>query len=187
MVARVVLDANVLYAARLRDLWMELAVSDLVDVFWTSEIETEWIGAVCRTRPELRNKLRRTARLMRSVLPEALVDLSGFDLTALSSPDVHDRYVIAAAITGEADTIVTFNISDFAARDLQRRNIVAMTPDALFVRLAFEDAEEFLNAAERVRSRLKHPAITLSEYAQGLRRAGCPEIAEWLLAGTRRF
>jgi hypothetical protein len=36
------LDANVLYPAPLRDLLMQLAVSDLFRAKWTAEIHQEW-------------------------------------------------------------------------------------------------------------------------------------------------
>jgi hypothetical protein len=39
MPAKVVLDSNVLYSARLRDLWMELGVAGLVSLVWTERIE----------------------------------------------------------------------------------------------------------------------------------------------------
>ena len=44
MPAKIVLDANVLYSARLRDLWMELGVAGLVHPVWTDriEFETRW-------------------------------------------------------------------------------------------------------------------------------------------------
>src|SRR5262245_46171865 len=61
MPRRVLLDANVLYSARLRDLWMELGVSALIDLVWTERIEHEWMPAVLRSRPESEQHLRRTA------------------------------------------------------------------------------------------------------------------------------
>lgn len=38
MPGKTVLDANVLYSARLRDLWMELAVAGVVDIVWTERV-----------------------------------------------------------------------------------------------------------------------------------------------------
>jgi hypothetical protein len=60
MPVKVVLDANVLYSARLRDLWMELGVAGLVSLVWTDRIEAEWVAAVLRSRPDLERHLRRT-------------------------------------------------------------------------------------------------------------------------------
>jgi hypothetical protein len=40
-----VLDANVLFSARLRDLWLQLAVSNVARIVLTDAIELEWTAA----------------------------------------------------------------------------------------------------------------------------------------------
>jgi len=40
----VLFDANVLYAAPVRDVLLELALSDLYRAKWTERINDEWIG-----------------------------------------------------------------------------------------------------------------------------------------------
>src|SRR5262245_45917858 len=129
MPAKVVLDSNVLYSARLRDLWMELGVAGLVSIVWTDRIEGEWIAAVLRSRPDLEHHLRRTASLMRQVLPEACVTFDPADETAISLPDPDDRHVVAAARTSGAEAIVTSNVADFSADVLGWLNIEIITPD----------------------------------------------------------
>jgi hypothetical protein len=47
------LDANVLYPAPLRDLLLQLAVTDIFRARWTEDIHREWIEALLRTRPDL--------------------------------------------------------------------------------------------------------------------------------------
>ncbi len=39
MRTKIVLDANVLYSARLRDLWMELSSAGLAQIRWTARIQ----------------------------------------------------------------------------------------------------------------------------------------------------
>jgi len=60
-VARAVafLDASVLYPAPLRDLLLELAVSDLYRAKWSDAVPEEWIDALLRQR--LRNPPRSAA------------------------------------------------------------------------------------------------------------------------------
>lgn len=65
----VVLDANVLFSARLRDLWLQLSQSGVVRVLWTDAIEAEWTAAVVRSRPELAGLVTRTVATMRSPFP----------------------------------------------------------------------------------------------------------------------
>lgn len=50
----VLFDANVLYSAPMRDLVMELALTDLFHAKWTDDIHREWIEALHRTKPDIR-------------------------------------------------------------------------------------------------------------------------------------
>jgi len=59
------LDASVLYPAPLRDLLLELAVSDFYRAKWSARIHDEWTRALLRSRPDLTAaRLERTRRLM---------------------------------------------------------------------------------------------------------------------------
>jgi hypothetical protein len=46
-------DACVLYPAPLRDLLMQLALTDLFRARWTDQIHDEWIRSVLKNRPDL--------------------------------------------------------------------------------------------------------------------------------------
>jgi hypothetical protein len=50
-------DANVLYPAPLRDLLLQLAVTDLFRAKWTADIHREWIEALLRQEPQ-RDRVR---------------------------------------------------------------------------------------------------------------------------------
>ena len=91
------LDASVLYPAPLRDLLLELAVSDLFRAKWSASVHEEWIRALLRNRPDLTaERLERTRRLMDAHVRDALV--TGFEdlIGGIELPD-HDRHVVAAA------------------------------------------------------------------------------------------
>lgn len=108
------LDASVLYPAPLRDLLLELAVSDLYRAKWSNAVHGEWINALLRSRDDLtRERLERTRDLMNAHVRDALV--TDFDqlIGILELPDPDDRHVLAAAIKGRADLIVTANLKDF--------------------------------------------------------------------------
>ena len=110
----VVYDASVLYPAPLRDFLMWLALADLFQARWTNEIHQEWIRNVLKNRPDLTLiQLDRTKNLMNSNVRDALI--TGYEplIPTLILPDINDRHVLAAAIHGRADFIVTFNLKDF--------------------------------------------------------------------------
>ena len=70
----VVYDACVLYPAPLRDLLLELAISELFAAKWTEMIHDEWIRSLLRSRPELEERLQNTRRLMNEAVPDSLVE-----------------------------------------------------------------------------------------------------------------
>ncbi len=61
----VLLDANVLYPAPMRDALMQLAITDLFKAKWTADIHWEWIEALMRNQcGHDRAELERTRDLM---------------------------------------------------------------------------------------------------------------------------
>ena len=107
-------DANVLYPAELRNLLMHLALIGLVRAKWSADVHEEWISNLLKKRPDLtRDKLERTRMLMDKHAVDALV--TGYEdlIPGLQLPDPDDRHVLAAAIRGHADVIVTMNLRDF--------------------------------------------------------------------------
>ena len=61
--------------------------------------------------------------------PDCLVE--GYEpiIDNLQLPDVDDRHVLAAAIRGQAEAIITFNLKDFPASILEPFGIQAIHPD----------------------------------------------------------
>jgi hypothetical protein len=59
------LDANVLYPPPVRDVLLQLAVTDLYHAKWSTDIHREWIEALLRNEPHRdRTALERTLGLM---------------------------------------------------------------------------------------------------------------------------
>ncbi len=126
----VFLDACVLYPAPLRDLLMELAVADLYRAKWSNAVQEEWIRSALLKRSDLRRKqLERTRDLMNAHVRDALVVDFERLIDVLELPDPNDRHVLAAAIKGRADLIVTYNLRDFPVATLERWGIEAQHPD----------------------------------------------------------
>jgi PIN domain len=57
-------------------------------------------------------------------------------IPALDLPDPDDRHVLAAAIRGRADVIVTCNLADFQADQLAHYGIEARHPDDFLLSLS---------------------------------------------------
>lgn len=166
-------DANVLYPAPMRDLFMQLAVMDVFAAKWTAEIHREWIEALLRNEPHReRAALERTRELMDRATRDCLV--TGYEslLPAFSLPDPHDRHVIAAAVAGHCDVIVTQNLKHFPSAALDPFGIEAQHPDKFLCDQFNVAPELFCAAVRRVRARLNNPTYSPSEYLDTLTRQG---------------
>jgi predicted nucleic acid-binding protein len=158
------LDASVLYPAPLRDLLLELAVADVYRAKWSDAVHEEWITAVLRARHDLtRRQLERTRALMNAHARDALI--TGFEplIDVLDLPDPDDRHVLAAAIKGRADLIVTTNLKDFPAASLGRWGIEAQHPDEFLTHQFHLSEPAFLQAVKTVRQRLKNPPKSVED------------------------
>jgi PIN domain len=174
----VVLDACVLYPAPLRDLLMQLALTGQFQARWTDRIHDEWTRSVLAARPDLSpGSLARCRQLMDEHVPDCLI--SGYEslIPTLTLPDPDDRHVLAAAIHGGVDLIVTFNLGDFPAPALEPYNIEAVHPDEFVARLWSESAEAVLGAVRLHRASLKRPPKTAAEYLTTLEQCRLVETA----------
>jgi len=101
-----VLDACVLYAAALRDLFMHLTVRFVFQPKWTEEIHAEWIENVLEHGPGLaRARLERARTLMDQWARDWHVPDHMALIPTLSLPDPDDRHVLAAAIAGRCPAL----------------------------------------------------------------------------------
>jgi predicted nucleic acid-binding protein len=167
------LDACVLYPAPLRDLLLELAVADLYRAKWSDAVHEEWISAVLKNRPDLtRAQLERTRDQMNTHARDALVTDFEQLIDVLDLPDPGDRHVLAAAIKGRADLIVTVNLKDFPAKKLDRWGIEAQHPDEFLTHQFHLSQPVFLQAVKTVRLRLKNPPKSVEDYLDTLRIQG---------------
>jgi predicted nucleic acid-binding protein len=175
------LDANVLYPAPLRDLFLQLALTDLFKVKWTADIHREWIEALLRNDPQRsRASLERTRNLMDSATRDSIV--TGYEplIDTLTLPDPKDRHVLAAAIVGRCDVIVTQNLRDFPLETVSPFGIEAQHPDEFLSNHLSLAPSVVCIAVRKVRARLLKPPYTAQEYLAILSRQGLVATASEL-------
>jgi predicted nucleic acid-binding protein len=122
----VLYDACVLYPAPLRSFLMYLALTDVFHARWTEAIHQEWMRSVLKDHPDMtREQVGRIRDLMNAHVRDCLI--SGYEsLTpTLKLPDSDDRHVLAAAIHGRANVIVTFNLRHFPTKTLVKYGVQA--------------------------------------------------------------
>jgi hypothetical protein len=174
-------DANVLYPSELRNFLMHLAMTGLFRAKWSAEVHEEWISNLLVNRPDLtRAQLQRTRDLMDKHAIDALV--TGYEglIPGLQLPDPDDRHVLAAAIRGRVDVIVTMNIKDFPDAVLDSFEIEAQHPDEFILHLLDLSPGAVLSAARAHRESLKNPPKNESEYLDTLERQGLTQTVSVL-------
>jgi predicted nucleic acid-binding protein len=167
------LDANVLYPAPLRDLLLQLAVTDMFHAKWTADIHREWIDALLENEPHRsRVVLERTRDLMDRSTRDCLVTEYEYLIDSLTLPDPNDRHVLAAAIVGRCDVIVTYNLKDFPNEALASHGIEAQHPDEFLSNHLYLAPGIFCSSVQKVRHRLKNPPYNVDQYLENLMERG---------------
>lgn len=159
------LDANVLYSAPLRDLLLRLAVTDLFRAKWSADIHAEWMRNLAAARHDIPwARIESLRSQMDSHVRDALVDGYAPLISSLTLPDPDDRHVLAAAIHGRVDLIVTCNLRDFPPAALAPFGIEAQHPDE-FLCHQYDLAPDLVCAVVReLRGSLKKPPLTVEQY-----------------------
>lgn len=165
------LDANILYPAYLRDAVLRLAEAEVYQIRWSREILDEMARSVTRNRPDLpEGSMTRLARLMEEAFPEAMVE--GYEpLIPAMTNEPKDRHVLAAAIRGRADVIVTSNVRDFPPEACEPYDVEAQTPDDFLChQWEVVDSDLVLEILEEWASQLRSPSLTIEELLETLTR-----------------
>jgi len=170
---RAVLDACVLFPPVMREMLVGAAALGGFAPLWSERILEEWARATRRLPAGAEAAARAEIARLRARFPAAAVAVPEPLVASLSLPDPDDRRVLAAAIAGGADTLVTLNRADFPGRTLARHGVLLRDPDGFLVELlgAGFDLAPVAEAARRGRE---------AGVRAVLKRAGLPRLGKAL-------
>lgn len=173
----VLLDANVLYPFRKRDVLLRFYEAGLFRARWTDEILAEWTDNLLEDRPDLEASIMAQREKIASFFPDALV--SGYDhiTKGLSLPDKDDRHVLAAAIQCGAQHIITDNVRDFPEAALDPYDIEAIEADEFLARTFDLYTAEAMIVLRELRQHYSKPKYSPSEFVLDLTAKGMPKLA----------
>ncbi len=97
--------------------------------------------------------------------------------TAISLPDPDDRHVVAAAIMGRADVIVTNNIKDYPPATLKPCHIEVQTPDVFLLHQLDLAPSTVMSALWRQARSSHRPQLTIGALLDHLALCGAPDFA----------
>ncbi|MEQ5868957.1 PIN domain-containing protein [Sagittula sp. NFXS13] len=177
---RAVLDTCVMFPTVMREVLLGVAGQGLYTPQWSERILEEWARAARKLGPTGEPQARGEIALVRAAWPKAEITWNPSLESRLWLPDPADVHVLAAAIAGSADVIVTMNASDFPRGTLAEEGLSRVDPDAFL--LGFWQAHPELVAD--VGNRVLATACQLSgkdwEMRALLKKARLPRLAKAL-------
>jgi predicted nucleic acid-binding protein len=170
-----------------RDVLLTLAAHEFFSPKWSPRIREEWTRNLVARMTErdggdvARSKVARIAAAVETAFPDALVATDLSESTVLDPVDAKDRHVVVTAMVAKADAIVTFNITDFAARHLSENlRIEVIHPDDFVMDLVDLNEKRAVAAFRELRARKKNPPVGVAELIQRLRDGGLVQTSLWL-------
>lgn len=172
---RIVLDACVLFPTVMREVTTGVAARGVFTPIWSERILNEWVRAAARLGEGMDQVAAGEAALLKAAFPGAMVEDA--DDMAGHLPDPGDDHVLATAVSGKADAIMTVNTRDFPLRVLSAHGIARSDPDGFFMTCDEALLREVVEDVHR-------NAETRSGEAKALRlllkRTGLPRLAKRL-------
>jgi predicted nucleic acid-binding protein len=171
---RAVLDACVLYPPVLREIL--LGVADLYTPLWSDRILQEWVrateklGQMSETRVE--------AALIAARFPRAMLRAAPHIEARLILPDPNDLHVLAVAIAGSADCIITFNARDFPRHVLAAEGVDRRDPDGFLWEMYSHYPDQVGAVIAQVHAKSEAMAGQPVSLRALLKRAQCPRLAK---------
>lgn len=164
---RALVDANVFVATWTLDVLLTLADRGAVEPVWSEAVLDEARGAVNRVHGT--NGGARYIAAAECAFPYAMTEPDEGDFAGVELPDQDDRHVVAAALAGGCDVIVTYNVRDFPEEALAPLGLRALRPDDFLMEVAAADPDGAVAAVRSLVAVKKRPPRTMGEEIEGLR------------------
>jgi predicted nucleic acid-binding protein len=179
---KAVLDACVIFPTVLREILLGVAAAGLYQPLWSERILGEWVRATAKLGPVAQMQAEGEAALLRAAFPRGFVRAQPDIEARLLLPDINDVHVLAVAVAGHADCIVTFNARDFPRHVLACEGIARHDPDGFLWQLWSHHPQAVGQVVAQVHAsaeRLSGGPLALKAL---LKRAQLPKLAKAVLA-----
>ena len=175
---RVLLDTCVLVPSHIRFILIRLAEHNLFFPLWSEKIFEEWEFFVSKNTPDCIESTRIEILLMKSNWKSSLVPSDITLEETLFLPDENDRHVLASAINGEAQLLLTNNLKDFPSRVLVKFGITPRNVDSFLLELFFDHPEVVKSIIQKVFDSNSGKRFNTSFKKSALKRHNLPRLAK---------
>lgn len=176
------LDACVLVPVAPVDTILRMAERGAFRPVWSQRIIDEAQSALMRIHPTLApSRIESRFSSMNEAFDDALI--SGWEplVVGLELPDPNDRHVLAAAIAGRADVIVTHNLKDFPASVLEPFGIQAVSLDDFLLDQFDLSPRGCVQVLEDQAAAKRNPPVDVVQLIEQLGKQGAPQFASTIL------
>ncbi|SLN38948.1 hypothetical protein ROJ8625_01811 [Roseivivax jejudonensis] len=177
---KVLVDTCVLFPTVMREVVLGVAATGAFTPLWSARILEEWARAARKLGPGGEAQARQEIAELRGRWPAAEVDWPPSLESRLWLPDGNDVHVLAAAIAGSADMILTLNASDFPRGTLAEEGLSRADPDAFLIGLLQADYDGVRAVAEAVLARARELSGEEWQMRPLLKKARLPRLAKAL-------
>ncbi|MCF6315936.1 MAG: PIN domain-containing protein [Marinosulfonomonas sp.] len=179
---RVLIDACVLYPTVMREVLIGVAAQGLFTPLWSTRILEEWARAAARLGAGQDAVARGEIALLRARWPDAEVDYSADLEASLHLPDPNDTHVLAAAIAGKADVLLTMNLKDFPTRVVSANGVLRRDPDGMLREMFAEHPDVVGEVAQSVRQMAEHLSGKKQDMRKLMEKARLPRLGKALVS-----
>ncbi|MBT3140849.1 PIN domain-containing protein [Phaeobacter gallaeciensis] len=177
---KVVLDTCVLFPTVMREMLMGVADLGHFTPLWSTRILGEWARAAVKLGPTGTMQAEAEIALLRAAWPAAELPPAPGVEARLWLPDPADVHVLATAISGSADLIVTLNAKDFPRRTLSEEGLDRIDPDAFLCNFWREDPESVALIGAKVLAEARRLSGDAWDMRPLLKKARLPRLAKAL-------
>ncbi|WP_268920601.1 RSP_2648 family PIN domain-containing protein [Shimia sediminis] len=177
---RLLLDTCVIYPTVMREMLLGVAKTGAFQPMWSDRILEEWARAARKIGPTGEAQARGEIALVRAAWPKAEVTWKPSLEDRLYLPDPADVHVLAAAIAGSADAIVTMNAKDFPRGILAEEGLERIDPDALLRGIWDQNPLPVQQVAQNVRAEAERLSGEAWDMRRLLKKARLPRLAKAL-------
>ncbi|MCH2095788.1 MAG: PIN domain-containing protein [Rhodobacteraceae bacterium] len=175
---KALLDTCVIYPTVMREVLLGVAAQGAYTPLWSDRILEEWARAARKLGPDGEAQARAEIAQVSAAFPSAAVTWRPSLEARLWLPDANDIHVLAAAVAGSADIIVTLNAKDFPRQVLAEDGLSRVDPDGFLLEAWHADAVMVGSVCQRVLDTARRVSGDDWQMRALLKKARLPRLAK---------
>ena len=177
---KLLLDTCVLFPTVMREMLLGAARLGHFTPLWSARILGEWQRASVKLGPLGEAQAQSEIVMLRAAWPQSeVLPKPGLE-ARLWLPDEADIHVLAAAIAGSADAIVTLNNKDFPRQTLTEEGLQRLGPDQLLYETWVKDNAGMEQVGQQILTEANRLSGDTWEIRPLLKKARLPRLAKAL-------